>query len=128
MGNNFTISVNLQKMKNAGLFTIQGKTGKKRCICIPVDDNPEIFVGEKGVYLGLIAIERKEVSERSETHIVKGNLPKKVRDAMSEEERKAQPILGSVYAIGQSAPSVGVVTAGTESGAAVSEVEEDLPF
>ena len=43
MGNNFTISVNLQKMKNAGLFTIQGKTGKKRCICIPVDDNPEIF-------------------------------------------------------------------------------------
>lgn len=32
MGNNFTISVNLQKLKNAGLVTINGKTGKKRCV------------------------------------------------------------------------------------------------
>lgn len=88
MGNNFTISVNLQRLKNAGLVTISGKTGKKRCVCIPVDDNPEIFVGEKGIYLGMVAIERKEVGEHNETHIVKGNLPKEVRDAMSEEERK----------------------------------------
>lgn len=28
MGNNFTISVNLQKLKNVGLVTINGKTRK----------------------------------------------------------------------------------------------------
>ena len=114
MGNNFTISVNLQKLKNAGLVTINGKTGKKRCVCIPVDDNPEIYVGEKGIYLGLVALERKEVSEHNETHIVKGNMPKEVREAMSEEERKGLPIIGSVRAIGQAAPQT--------------EVEGDLPF
>ena len=114
MGNNFTISVNLQKLKNAGLVTVNGKTGKKRCVCIPVDDNPEIFVGEKGIYLGLVAIERKEVSEHNETHILKGYLPKDVREAMSEEERKGLPIIGSVRSIGQAAPQT--------------EVEGDLPF
>lgn len=115
MGNNFTISVNLQKLKNVGLVTVNGKTGKKRCVCIPVDDNPEIYVGAKGIYLGLVAIERKEMNEHNETHIIKGNLPKEVRDAMSEEERKGLPIIGSVRAMGQAAPQVQ-----TE--------DEDLPF
>ena len=101
MANKLSISIDLQKMKNAKLLNI-GKDVKKRCICIPIDDNPEIFVGsEKGVYLGLIAIERKEPGQYGDTHLVKGSLPKKVWDTMSDEEKRAQPILGSIRPIGQ---------------------------
>ena len=45
---NESIKINLQKLHNAALLIIPGRTAKKRCICIPVDD--EIFkVGEERV-------------------------------------------------------------------------------
>ena len=70
---NQSIKINLKKFRNAALLTIPGRTAKKRCICIPVDDNPEIFVGEKGVYLDLTAIEMKEPGQYGDTHFLKGN-------------------------------------------------------
>ena len=103
------------------MATIPGTTEKKRCICIPVDDNPEMYVGGKGVYLGLTAFPRREAGQHGETHIVKGNIPKDIREAMSEEERRAQPILGDMKPFTMerqelAAPDVSV------------EVEDDLPF
>lgn len=119
---NYSVRLNLQAFKNAGLVTIPGRTAKKRCICIPVDDNPEIFVGEKGVYLNLTAVEMKEPRQYGDTHFLKGNVPEKVYKSLSDEERKSQPIVGQMRPLvrkEQPAPEVSAVQA---------EVEDDLPF
>ena len=100
---NESIKINLQKLHNAALLIIPGRTAKKRCICIPVDDNPEIFVGEKGVYLNLTAIEMKEPGQYGDTHLIKGNIPDDVYRVMTEEERKAQPILGQMRPLARKA-------------------------
>ena len=119
---NQSIKINLQKFRNAALLTMPGRTAKKRCICIPVDDNPEIFVGEKGVYLDLTAIEMKEPGQYGDTHFLKGNYPEEVYKSLSDEERKSQPIVGQMRPLvrkEQPAPEVSAVEA---------EVEDDLPF
>lgn len=119
MEKNYTIRIDLKKFRNAGLATIAGKIGKKKCVIIPVDDNPEIFIGEKGLWLSLAAIGMKEPGKYGDTHIVKGNIPKEIREAMSEEERKSQPILGQMQPMERkemSAPEASV------------EDEDDLPF
>lgn len=114
------IKIDLQKFRNAALLTIPGRNTKKRCICIPVEDNPEIFVGTKGTYLNLTAIEMKEPGQYGDTHIVKGNIPDDVYRVMTEEERKSQPILGQMRPLvrkEQAAPEV----------QAEADDEEDLP-
>lgn len=121
---NFSIRLDLKKFRNAFMATISGKAEKKRCICLPVDDIEEIFVGEKGVYLSLTAFAKRETGRHGETHIVKGNIPKDIREAMSDEERRAQPILGDMtpFTIEREempAPSVSADNV---------EVEDDLPF
>lgn len=44
---NFGIKIDLQKLRNAFLRVLKGKTATKRCIVIPIDDNPAIFWGRK---------------------------------------------------------------------------------
>lgn len=94
---NHSIKINLQKLHNAALLIIPGRTAKKRCICIPVDDNPEIFVGEKGIYLNLTAIEMKELSQYGDTHLIKGNIPDDAYRVMTEEEGAADTRADASY-------------------------------
>lgn len=117
---NESIKINLQKLKNARLLIIQGKTAKKRCICVPVDDNPEIFLGEKGIYLNLTAIEMKEPGQFGDTHLIKGNIPDDIYRVMTEEERKAQPILGQMRPLARKAQPAPEVQAEADN-------DEDMP-
>lgn len=89
---NYNIRIDLKKMKDVIFAKIDGR----KCVVIPVDVNPEIFVGEKGIYLSLSAIELRSPSQFGDTHIVKPLLDKKAYEAMSEEQRKNQPILGNM--------------------------------
>lgn len=117
---NYSIKIDLQKLNKAALLTIPGKTGRKRCICIPVDENPEIFVGEKGTYLNLTAMEMKEEGKYGDTHFLKANFPEDIYSAMSEEERRSWPILGQMRPLvkrEQPAPEV-----------TIEEQDDDLPF
>lgn len=50
---NFSIKLDFMKFKGAKLVTAQGHKG----VFIPVDENQAIYVGSKGVYLNLSAIE-----------------------------------------------------------------------
>ena len=100
---NFGIKIDLLKLKGAAVTELQTPTGVKRCLVIPVDDN-NIFVGQKGCYLDLVAFEMRNPKYES-THTLKQSLPKAVRDAMSEQERNAQPILGDLRPLGGNAPS-----------------------
>ena len=96
---NYSIKADLLKLKGSFLTNLKGKTATKRCLVIPIDDS-NLFVGEKGVYLNLTAIEMRE-ERYGDTHVLKQSLPKDVYQAMTDEERNAQPNLDMLIKIAQ---------------------------
>ena len=121
---NFSIKTDLLKLKGAFVTNLKGKTATKRCLIIPVDD-AGLFIGEKGVYLNLTAIEMRE-PKYQDTHCVKVSLDKERYDAMSEEERNAQPIIGGMRQLERQTAEI-VVTS-TLDGSQVLGDDDDLPF
>ena len=98
---NYKIRLDLLKLEGAIMRNLKGKTATKRCVIIPVDDNDSIYLGQKGCYLNLTAIEMGH-PQFDETHCIKGDIPKDKRDTMTEEQRRAQPILGGLRPMAQS--------------------------
>ena len=121
---NFSIKTDLLKLKGAFVTNLKGKTATKRCLIIPVDD-AGLFIGEKGVYLNLTAIEMRE-PKYQDTHCVKESLDKERYDAMSEEERNAQPIIGGMRQLERQAAEMPVTS--TLDGSQVLGDDDDLPF
>ena len=121
---NFSIKTDLLKLKGSFVTNLKGKAETKRCLVIPVED-AQLFLGEKGVYLNLTALEMRE-ERYGDTHIVKQSLPKDVYQAMTDEERNAQPILGSLKPLEPAPAKQRQVTQTTDTAAV--ENEDDLPF
>lgn len=94
---NISVKLNLAGLVHATRIE-KGKSGDQECIIIPIAQN-NLHKGEKGLYLDLTAIEIKDRSkfeaDRKDTHLVKQNLPKDLYDAMTEDQKKAMPILGN---------------------------------
>jgi len=89
-----TGKLNLMNLK-ASRKMYKGKSGEMECLVIPIEIN-NLFVGEKGIYLDLVAFERKKKEKNEDTHLVKQSLPKELREKMSKEELESMPILGSL--------------------------------
>lgn len=121
---NFSIKIDMLKLTGAFMKNLTGKTATKRCLIVPVDDNDCIFLGEKGCYLSLNAYEVSN-PQYGDTHCIKGDLPKEVREAMSEEQRNSQPILGNMRPI---RPQQMQVTGSVSMDAQEGQQQEDLPF
>lgn len=101
---------------------INGAAGPVECIVIPIQKN-KLFVGEKGVYLDLIAFEVKEKKgESKDTHLLKQSFSKEVREAMTEQQLKDLPILGNLQVWD------GQTEAEPVSGMEVQDETSDLPF
>lgn len=125
----FNGKLNLLKLKRAGIMQIQGRTGVLRCLVIPVEDN-NIFVTTdennhpKAAYIDLTAWELKN-PKYDETHMIKQSLPKEVREKMTDEEKKAIPILGGlkpvIFESQNAASSCAAHIAQTQN-------SDDLPF
>lgn len=125
----FNGKLNLLKLKRAGIMQIQGRTGVLRCLVIPVEDN-NIFVTTdennhpKTAYIDLTAWELKN-PKYDETHMIKQSLPKEVREKMTDEEKKAIPILGGlkpvIFESQNAASSCAAPIAQTQN-------SDDLPF
>ena len=118
---NLAIKINLTKVKGAMLVNLTGKTGTvKECIVIPVEDSG-LYKGEKGVYLNITAVEIRE-PKYAETHLLKRDIPKEEYEAMTEEQKKAEDIIGGLkpmkHAEMQADASAGITPA----------PGEDLPF
>lgn len=120
---NYSIKTDLLKLTGAFVTNLKGKTATKRCLIIPVDD-AGLFVGEKGVYLNLTAIEMQN-PKYSETHCVKVSFDKDRYEAMTEDEKKAQPIIGGMKALERSQTEMAVTS--TLDGSAFGNYD-DLPF
>lgn len=124
---NFSIKADLLKLRGAFMMNIKGKTAVKRCLCIPVDE-AGVFVGEKGVYLNMTAVAMQE-PKYGDTHFVKVNLDRDSYNALTEEERRAIPILGGMRELEQRSQ---VITTQTFDASAAQGGDgnpgDDLPF
>ncbi len=95
---NFSIKIDLLKLTGAAVVDLQGKTAKKRCVVIPIED-ANLFQGAKGVYLDAAAWEAQN-PQYGDSHYIKQSLTKEARDKMTDEQKKQIPIIGNVKPIG----------------------------
>lgn len=118
---NISIKINLRQFKNVvkGMKRKDGTTVK--CLVIPIESN-NLFVGEKGIYADLTAFQIKnKVGGSKDTHLIKQSLPKEVFDALTDDEKKAMPILGNAILWGAYEPE-------PQAADIQEEGDDDLPF
>lgn len=90
---NYSLKIDVKKLNKAFVTPIQGKTATVECVCIPVS---EFYAGKNGeAYCNIEIVERKQTGQYGDTHFAKQQLEKASYQALSEEQRKAIPILGS---------------------------------
>lgn len=122
--NNFSIKLDLTKLSQVVVTNIKGKAGNSvPVVIIPIEPNG-IFVGKKGSYLNLAAFVVNN-PQYGQSHIVKRSLPKEESDRLTEEEKKALPILGNMGVLEKHEAQPVPVTGVTEIG---DDVKDDLPF
>lgn len=123
---NYNIRLDLLRLQGAFTRNLKGNTTNKRCLIIPIDDNPGMFLGEKGCYLNAIAYETQK-NQYGDTHMVKPDIPKEVRERMTDDERRNQPILGNMRPM---QPQGGTVSGTMQASDFVNDQgdDNDLPF
>jgi len=118
---NINGKLNLMQLK-AVRMNMKATSGMQECVVIPIKAN-NLYVGEKGIYLDLIAFEKRTQQENNkDTHIVKQSLSKDALQAMTDEEKQAMPILGSLRVWGE------FVEAPPQSDMNTIDERSDLPF
>lgn len=120
---NYGIRIDLLKLQGAFVRDLTGATATKKCIIIPVDECDSIYLGAKGCYLNMTAIEMQN-PQYGDTHCIKGELPREKREAMTDEQRRAIPILGGLRPF---QPKQQTQQAG-ETAQAPAASEDDMPF
>lgn len=100
---NLRVSVDPLKMKCA-ILGIKSKSGEvKKCLVMPIEDNDFYNkVGDDGkvtVRMTFDVWKNREVSQYGDTHMVKQSHSKEWNESHSDDDRKAEPILGNVRPI-----------------------------
>ena len=125
MAQNYGIKIDLLKLQGACMKNLTGRSGQsKRCVIIPVDDNDCMFLGEKGCYLNVSAFETQN-NQYGDTHMLKPDIPKEIREQMTDEQKNAVPILGNMRPMG---PQQMQVNGHVDIDAPEGQRNEDLPF
>lgn len=96
---NYNIKLDLSKLCKTTTMEIQGKSGKVKCVVIPIEEN-NIFVSSKtgALYLEVSAYENREIYY-GQTHAIKQKVGGDKWRNMTQEERKAIPICGNMTPI-----------------------------
>ncbi len=98
MANNISIKIDLQKFNGATVMPV-GKN-QTECIVIPIE-MAGLFKGTKGIYADLTAIPlASPKADSKDTHLIKQSYSKEKFAAMSEEQKKAIPIMGNAIVWG----------------------------
>jgi hypothetical protein len=125
---NYQFSVNLLRYKVARVMNISGKM----CVVLPIEDNDlYAHTDDTGrisdVYLTCAAWETREPGRYGDTHYLKQSHSKERREAMSAEERRAEPILGNMRPIEMHTPTSASVPSSTTPPQA-EPINWDAPF
>jgi hypothetical protein len=96
---NYNIRLNLAKFKKTTIMDIQGKSGKVKCVVIPIEENG-IYVSDKtgNIFLDVSAYAQREI-HYGQTHAIKQKIGGDKWRNMTQEERKAIPICGNMTPI-----------------------------
>ena len=117
-----TLKINLLELK-CSVVKMKSKTGEKECVVITIDMN-NLFRGEKGIYLDMIAFDIKnKKNDSKDTHLIKQSFSKEYREMLSEEELKAIPILGNLAVL-----SGGITERDPVSNTSAIDEGDGLPF
>ena len=132
---NFQGKLDFLKFKNSCVISVKGKTGEKKGVFVPIEDNGLFVTTDennkaKGAYFNFAVFETKQPGKFGDTHMIKQSLDKDTRSKMSEEEKRAIPIIGNMRPLDSQSPSVpqnDIVT--TASPAAPQDNDDsNLPF
>lgn len=96
---NFSTKLNLTGLKHQ-VTKMKGKDGMIDVVVLPIAAN-NLFKGDKGVYLDLSHIELDN-PKYDDTHLVKQSLPKEVYEKLTEDQKRAIPIIGNSKVWGSS--------------------------
>jgi hypothetical protein len=92
------LKVNISALKSVTQWQ-DGASGPVECVIIPIDAN-YLYRGKSGLYLDLTAFEVRNPKEgQKDTHILKQSLPKEVFDTLTDDERRALPIMGNAMVV-----------------------------
>lgn len=116
-----SMRLDLLKLQGAFVMNITGKSAKKQCLVIPIED-ADLFVGEKGIYLNLVASEMDN-PKFNDTHCIRQSISEEKYKAMTDEERQQIPILGGARPMESKAPQS--IADATDYNAST---EDDFPF
>ena len=126
---NFQGKLDFLKFKNSCVISVKGKTGEKKGVFVPIEDNGLFVTTDennkaKGAYFNFAVFENKQVGKYGDTHMIKQSIGKDTRSKMSDEEKRAIPILGNMKPMELQNASQAV-----EAPVAPSvQEEDDLPF
>lgn len=126
---NFQGKLDFLKFKNSCVISVKGKTGEKKGVFVPIEDNGLFVTTDennkaKGAYFNFAVFENKQVGKYGDTHMIKQSIGKDARSKMSDEEKRAIPILGNMKPMELQNASQEV-----EAPVAPSvQEEDDLPF
>ena len=123
---NYQISVNLLKLRAASVMKIKGKTTVVRCLVIPLEGISTLVEKETGIFLNMGSFGSDNLNF-GHTHIVKASFLKAENDAMTEEQRRAIPILGNMKPMEAKQTAVPETNAVAEAEKEENE-KDDLPF
>lgn len=126
---NFQGKLDFLKFKNSCVISVKGKTGEKKGVFVPIEDNGLFVTTDennkaKGAYFNFAVFENKQVGKYGDTHMIKQSLDKDIRSKMSEEEKRAMPILGNMKPMELQNASQAVEA----PVAPLVQEEDDLPF
>ena len=122
---NYNIKTDLRKVRGAFVCNIKGKAETKACLCIPLD-SPDLYSGERGVYLDLTAWETQN-NQYGDTHMLRVRVSKDRYNAMSDEERRGLPIVGNMRPV-QSGVEQQAAAQPAATAARMDDGDDDLPF
>ena len=106
---NYNIKIALTKLKGAKVMEIEGKTCKRLCVVIPIDNHEGTIVDSyeskkdglptikplDDVQLNLTAFEFRE-KKFGQTHGIKASFSKKRMESMAEDELRQMPFIGNL--------------------------------
>ena len=126
---NFQGKLDFLKLKNACVISVNGKSGAKKGVFVPIEDNGLFVTTDennkaKGAYFNFAVFENKQVGKYGDTHMIKQSLGKDEQSNMSEDEKRAMPILGNMKPMKMQKAAQTVDAPVTP----IVQEEDDLPF
>lgn len=116
-------NIDLLKLKGARKSIVGGQ----KCIVIPVEENPTIYVGEKGAYLNIRVVESAN-NNYGHSHFIASSIDnKQTRERLGQDKvKELTPIIGNLKELTYGQP-------GGDSSAYTQEQEQtatgdDFPF